>query len=292
MQKAEFETRLTALSNEVNSALEGLFTESCDTALFDSMRYSLSAGGKRIRPVLLLSFAELFGLERSRAMDFACALELIHTYSLIHDDLPCMDDDELRRGRPSNHMVYGYAGAMLAGDALLNAAFELMTSCTSVKAENALAAAAYMSSASGRKGMILGQSLDLDDRARTYEERVRLSELKTGALIRAACVGGALLAGVRDGALLSAAETYATCLGLAFQMRDDVLDVTSTPEELGKPIGSDEAEDKTTFVAILGIDGTEAQIDRLTEQAVSAVSGLDRDGFLTALVTALAGRSS
>lgn len=292
MLKADFENKLNTLSGEVNAALDRLFREKCDTALFDSMRYSLSAGGKRIRPVLLLAFAEAFGLEREKAMDFALSLELIHTYSLIHDDLPCMDDDDLRRGRPSNHVVYGYAGALLAGDALLNAAFELMTSCRTVPAENALAAAGYISSTSGRLGMILGQSLDLDDAAKTVEERTELSLLKTGAIIRGACVGGALLAGVRDQEMLSAAETYAKCLGLAFQMRDDILDVTSTAEELGKPIGSDAEEDKTTFVSLLGIEKTEEEINRLTHTAINAVAGIDRDGFLSALVTALAGRKS
>ncbi len=291
MLKTDFEARLNAVSGEVNAALDKLFTEKCDTELFNSMRYSLAAGGKRIRPVLLLSFAEAAGLSRDRAMDFACAIELIHTYSLIHDDLPCMDDDDLRRGRPSNHMVFGYAGALLAGDALLNAAFELMLSCKTVSAENAMAAAAKIAETSGRNGMIMGQSLDLDDAAHTEAERSRLSSLKTSAIIRGACVGGLLLAGVRDSETLNAAEVYADSLGIAFQMRDDILDVTSTAAELGKPIGSDEAEDKTTFVSLLGIEETERRIAELTEKAVNAVSKIDRDGFLSALVESLAGRN-
>ena len=292
MKKPEFDALLSRMSGEVNCALDKLFSEKCDTDLFESMRYSLAAGGKRIRPVLLLAFAERAGLSREKAMEFACGLELIHTYSLIHDDLPCMDDDDLRRGRPSNHMVFGYAGALLAGDALLNGAFELMLSCRSVPAENVLAAAGYIANSSGRWGMILGQSLDLGDFARDVDDRIRLSVLKTGAIIRGACVGGLLLAGVNDEKLLTAAEEYATALGLAFQMRDDVLDVTSTEEELGKPIGSDSKEDKTTFVSLLGIDETEKQIEILTDRAVSAVSVIDSDGFLSALVCALAGRKN
>ncbi|MBQ1222736.1 MAG: polyprenyl synthetase family protein [Oscillospiraceae bacterium] len=290
MKKTDFIFKLDSLSSEVNIALDKLFGEECKTELFNSMRYSLSAGGKRIRPVLLLSFAEAAGLKRDDAMDFACAIELIHTYSLIHDDLPCMDDDDLRRGRPSNHIVYGYAGALLAGDALLNAAFELMLNCKRVSAENAMAAAGYIGTTSGRTGMILGQSLDLANAAVSVEERIHLSALKTGAIIRGACVGGLLLAGIRDEKLLSAAEKYAENLGLAFQMRDDILDVTATEEELGKPIGSDSEEDKTTFVALLGIEETEKQINMLTEEAIAAVSDIDKDGFLTELVLSLANR--
>ena len=290
MTKNDFNIKLDALSQKVNSALDKLFNENCQTELFNSMKYSLAAGGKRIRPVLLLSFARSAGLEPDAAMDFACAIELIHTYSLIHDDLPCMDDDDLRRGRPSNHMVYGYAGALLAGDALLNAAFELMLNCKTVPAENAYAAAGYIGATSGRTGMILGQSLDLADAASSVEERTHLSALKTGAIIRGACVGGLLLAGVKDEKLLSAAEKYGENLGLAFQMRDDILDVTATEEELGKPIGSDEVEDKTTFVTLLGIEETEKRILALTQEAVSAVSCIDEDGFLATLVETLASR--
>ena len=290
MKKTDFIFKLDSLSAEVNTALDKLFGEECKTELFNSMRYSLSAGGKRIRPVLLLSFANAAGLKTEDAMDFACAIELIHTYSLIHDDLPCMDDDDLRRGRPSNHIVYGYAGALLAGDSLLNAAFELMLGCKTVAAENVVAAAGYIGSCSGRNGMILGQSLDLADAAVSVEERIHLSALKTGAIIRGACVGGLLLAGIRDEKLLSAAEKYAENLGLAFQMRDDILDVTATEEELGKPIGSDAEEEKTTFVALLGIEETEKRISDLTNEAIEAVSDIDKDGFLTELVLSLANR--
>ena len=290
MMKNDFNARLNGISAEVNTEIEKLFCEECKTDLFESMRYSLSAGGKRIRPVLLLSFAEAAGLKRDDAMDFALAIELIHTYSLIHDDLPCMDDDDLRRGRPSNHIVFGYAGALLAGDALLNAAFELMLNCKTVSAVNAMAAAAYIGKTSGRTGMILGQSLDLADAASSAEDRIRLSALKTGAIIRGACVGGLLLAGIRDEKLLNAAEKYAENLGLAFQMRDDILDVTATEEELGKPIGSDREEDKTTFVSLLGIEETEKQIKTLTEEAICAVSDIDKDGFLAELVLSLASR--
>lgn len=288
MQRAEFDARLDALAAEVNAALDKLFREDCDTALFESMRYSLAAGGKRLRPVLLLKFAEAGGLERVRAMDFACAIEIIHTYSLIHDDLPCMDDDDLRRGRPSNHIVYGYAGAMLAGDALLNAAFELMLGCRSVPAEDVLAAAACIAESSGRRGMILGQSLDLADAAEDPAARERLSSLKTGAIISGACRAGLLLAGVRDEKLISAAGIYAENIGIAFQIRDDVLDVTSNSETLGKPVGSD--SEKTTFVGLLGIENAQKRIDELTDAAISAVEPLDGDGFFASLAKMLAGR--
>ena len=289
MTGTECGERLAALARLVEDGLDRLFREPCDTRLFESMRYSLTAGGKRLRPVLLLAVSDAAGTAPEAVLDFALGVELIHTYSLIHDDLPCMDDDELRRGRPSSHMVFGEAGALLAGDALLNAAFELMFSCRGTAPENVLAAGAYFARCSGREGMILGQSLDLADAAADAASRERLSRLKTGCLLEGACVSGLLLAGVRDEARLDAARIYAQSVGVAFQIRDDLLDAVSTPEVLGKPVGSD--KDKTTFVDLLGPDGCEARIGALTDRAAAAAELVDPSGFLAALARRLAERT-
>ena len=226
------------------------------------------------------------------ALPFACAVEMIHTYSLIHDDLPCMDDDDLRRGKPTNHKVYGEATAVLAGDALLTAAFEMMTEYwDGLDASRVLEAMDCLSHAAGAAGMIGGQILDMEgeERLLSLEELKLMQSLKTGALISAAAEMGCILAGGSE-VQRQAIRTYAQCIGRAFQVRDDMLDVTSTDEVLGKPIGSDAENGKTTFVSALGLDGCAALVDELTRQAVEALAVFDGADFHVWLAQLLAGR--
>ena len=224
-------------------------------------------------------------------MIFACAVEMVHTYSLIHDDLPAMDDDDLRRGRPTNHVVYGEATAILAGDALLTAAFEQLTRAH-LPAERIVEAVGCLSRAAGSAGMVGGQALDMagEGRALDREELELLQSLKTGALICAAAELGCIAAG---GAPEQRARVraYAQALGRAFQVRDDMLDVTSSQEELGKPVGSDQVNEKTTFVTVLGLEGCAALVDQLTRQGVEALSGFDAPDFHIWLAQSLAQRT-
>ena len=223
--------------------------------LYDAMRYSLLTGGKRLRPVLVLEACRLCGGAVEDALPFAGAIEMVHTYSLIHDDLPCMDDDDLRRGRPTNHKVFGEANAVLAGDGLLTAAFETMLAPgQKLPPERVLEAAGILARAAGGRGMVGGQVLDMagEGRALGLTEVEELQRLKTGALIRAAVEMGCAVAGGAE-EQREALCRYADCLGLAFQIQDDILDVVGDEATLGKPIGSDVRSDKTTFVALKGL---------------------------------------
>jgi len=262
--------------------------------LLASMEYSLHAGGKRLRPVLLLSFARLTagpgtGLGR-RIMPFAGALELIHTYSLIHDDLPAMDDDDLRRGKPSNHKQFDEATAILAGDGLLTEAFTLMLSCMDeggIQAERVARAAQAVAVAAGAGGMVGGQALDMEYTARAgvgFEELRGMHAMKTGALITVACVAGAVLAGAKLADVRRARE-YGRAVGQAFQIADDILDVVGDTATLGKPAGSDERQGKTTYPSLLGLAESRALA---AERAAAAVENLepytgDEADFLRAL---------
>lgn len=260
--------------------------------IYDAMGYSLMAGGKRIRPVLTLETCRMCGGDVKAALPFACAVEMIHTYSLIHDDLPCMDDDDLRRGKPTSHKVYGEATAVLAGDALLTAAFEMMTEYRGdVDAERVLKAVDCLSHAAGAAGMIGGQILDMEGERRplSLDELQLMQALKTGALICAAAEMGCIIAGGND-QQRQAVRTYAQCVGRAFQVRDDMLDVTSTDEVLGKPIGSDAENGKTTFVTALGLERCGALVEELTAQAVEALAGFKAPQFHIWLANLLAGR--
>jgi len=279
----------------VEAALEDFFPdEQCrQSRIFEACRYSLMAGGKRIRPMLLLEFYRLCGGKPEEALPFACGLEMIHTYSLIHDDLPCMDDDDYRRGRLSNHKVYGEAMATLAGDALLNRAFEIMMMQTVVPAERAMAAVACISRCSGVYGMIGGQVQDLalEGKTATLEELQEMVSLKTGALLRAACEGGALLAGAEEHKL-QAARDYAAHVGLAFQIQDDILDVTGDQAVLGKAIGSDANNRKTTFVSVYGLEACRGMVRNLTQQALAAADVFSDSEFLKELAQYLAQREN
>ena len=287
------EERLKQYSTLVEAGLERyLPPETCrHSRIFEACRYSLLAGGKHIRAALLLEFYRLCGGQPEDALPFACGLEMIHTYSLIHDDLPCMDNDDYRRGRLSNHKVYGDATAVLAGDALLNRAFETMLSQRTVAAEPAMRAAACIARCSGLYGMIGGQVQDLalEGKPASDEELREMVSLKTGALIRAACVGGVLLAG-GTAAQQQAAEAYADALGLAFQIRDDMLDVTGDRAVLGKATGSDAANDKTTFVSVYGLEACRGLVRRLTLQAMTAAEAFSDREFLQKLAEYLARR--
>ncbi|NCB63371.1 MAG: polyprenyl synthetase family protein [Clostridia bacterium] len=260
-------------------------------SLYDAMEYSLLAGGKRIRPLLTLETCRMCGGDVTLALPFACAIEMIHTYSLIHDDLPCMDDDDLRRGRPTNHKVYGEATAILAGDGLLTAAFETALEAPGLPAERTVAAAACLAKAAGGRGMVGGQALDMaaEGRSVTSRDVEYLQELKTGALLCAAAEMGCIAAGGGE-AERKAVSQYARKLGLAFQIRDDMLDVTGNEQTLGKPIGSDADHEKTTVVALKGLDTCKKMIDTLTQEAVKSLSIFEDAQFLSALAEALAGR--
>lgn len=241
--------------------------------IYEAAGYSLKAGGKRLRPVLMLMFAELLGLAEQEVMPFACALEMIHTYSLIHDDLPAMDNDDLRRGKPTNHRVFGEAMAILAGDALLNLAAETVSAARySIPAGRVLAAVHELFSASGTKGMIGGQVIDIESegRAVSLETLQKLQLLKTGALIRAAGRVPAVLAAA-DEQQLEAITQYCENLGMAFQIRDDLLDVYGSTEELGKKTGSDEANQKTTYVSLCGMEKSEQLVEEYTGKAVASL---------------------
>ena len=247
--------------------------------LINAMRYSLLGGGKRIRPLLVLEFCRICGGDVNAALPFACAVEMIHTYSLIHDDLPCMDDDDMRRGHPSNHKVFGEDTALLAGDALLTMAFETMLSEESVRmagAERAAAAAGILARAAGAYGMVGGQVIDLMSEGRVIDLNTlkEMDECKTGALILAAAKMGCVLAGANE-SQIEAAEKYAKAIGLAFQIVDDILDVTGNSETLGKPVGSDHENSKCTYVTLMGLDNAKIKALELTDAAVKALEGFE-----------------
>jgi len=259
--------------------------------LQEAMEYSLLAGGKRIRPVLTLETCRMCGGDVEAALPFASAVEMVHTYSLIHDDLPAMDNDDLRRGRPTNHVVYGEATAILAGDALLTAAFGQLAGA-GLPTERIVAAVQCLSQAAGSAGMVGGQALDMAGEGRALDrgELELLQSLKTGALISAAAELGCIAAG---GTLEQRAQVraYAQALGRAFQVRDDMLDVTSSEAELGKPVGSDRINEKSTFVTALGLERCAALVEQLTQQGIKALGSFDDPGFHIWLARRLAGRS-
>ena len=291
MEKREFDARYGVYRQAVEDYLNGLFTDKPHWSdLYESMRYSLLAGGKRIRPVLTLEFARLAGMDWRKAVPVACALELVHTYSLIHDDLPCMDDDDLRRGKPTNHKVFGETMAVLAGDALQPEAFRLILTAPGIAPAERATCALILAEAAGADGMVAGQVLDTLHAPKTEEELKEVDHLKTGAMIAGACKLGVAAAGGSE-ELLSAAEEYGYQLGLAFQIRDDMLDVIGNIDEFGKPIGSDMEEGKVTYVDLFGIDGCGKKVLDCTETAKAAVEIFDGDGFLRILADSLAERN-
>lgn len=275
-----------------NQALE----KACETFLPEesevcrAARYSLLGGGKRIRAVLTLAACQLCGADAADALDYACALEMLHCYSLIHDDMPCMDNDDFRRGRPSCHKQFGEATALLAADALVTAAFEVLAHAK-CSAESRIEAVQLLARGGGDRGMLYGQELDkhFETVRASEQELMALHAHKTGALIIAAVELGCAAAGVRhDTDTRKALVLYAAELGLVFQIVDDILDVTSTTEELGKPVGSDADNDKTTFITLYGLQGAHEKAERHNAAALAALDALDpKADFLRLLAAEL-----
>ena len=300
MSEQRYEKLLAALadnSEKVERALEGFCSETDEDfgIVMDAERYSLLGGGKRIRPFLVNEFCRALGGDIEASMPLACALEMIHTYSLIHDDLPCMDDDDMRRGKPSNHKRFGYANALLAGDALLTRAFEVAASAEKLKPDARVEAVSLLARAAGDRGMIGGQVIDLDseNKSISLEKLLKLHSLKTGALIVCAAKLGCLAAGFgTDSAESRAAEKYAAGIGLAFQAVDDMLDVISSAETLGKNIGSDKDKGKTTFLTFFDIEQTAAYAGRVTESAKTALVDIKDSALLGELADYLLQRRS
>ncbi len=272
-----FQSHLKKLSGLVEDRLSVCFSGlSVPAELYESMSYSLLAGGKRIRPVLFLSWAEMLGTEPDKILDFACGIEMIHTYSLVHDDLPAMDDDELRRGRPTNHKVFGEALAILAGDGLLTHAFHMMA-CTDLPAADVLAACAEISRAAGPAGMVGGQVVDImatRSNKMDLDSLKKMHSMKTGALIRSSCVSGALLAKSRGAGKIDAANavSFGESIGLAFQIVDDILDVIGDEKSLGKQVGSDESRDKATYPRFFGLEASKKLAQESVDRAKKSLA--------------------
>jgi geranylgeranyl diphosphate synthase, type II len=267
----EIENKLTELLSQINTP----------ETLQSSMIYSVNAGGKKIRPLLVLATLEDLGASSKDALQVACAVELIHTYSLIHDDLPSMDNDDYRRGKLTNHKVYGEAMAILAGDALQSLAFEILTNLNNTPPEIAVKLIRLLSIASGAEGMVGGQVLDIEGEKMdlTLEQLKRIHLNKTGALLSFCIEAGALLAGVDNEKMINLKE-FAKNIGLTFQIQDDILDVTSTTEELGKNVGSDESSGKVTYPSLLGLEKAKEQLDYHHQLARNSLSFIDNEESL------------
>ncbi len=273
----------------IEEALRGYLPYEDETdkqkSIIDAMLYSLEAGGKRIRPVLVLEFCRLCGGNAENAIAPAAALEMIHTFSLIHDDLPAMDDDDYRRGRKSCHKEFDEATAILAGDALSIHAFSVIAEDEKLTAETKVKLMQILGETSGYKGMIGGQIIDMANEKSDSVDEENLRAMcagKTGALLRCACMMGCVAAGA-DEETIALAERYGACVGLAFQIVDDILDVTSTTEVLGKPVGSDAESGKTTFATLLGVEKAQALAAELTQEAIAILGSFDNNEFLTEL---------
>ena len=284
------------LLKEYQTFIEQYLDQNCfryDTepqqVLFDSMRYSLLAGGKRLRPIFVFDFCRMCGGDWKTAAPFAAAVEMIHTYSLIHDDLPCMDNDDYRRGKLTNHKVYGEANAILAGDALLTAAFASIVKAE-YPAKVRIRAVGVLSECAGELGMVGGQVLDMlsEERQCSEDEVIAIQSRKTGALIKAACLLG-VLAGEGSAAQYTAATEFAEHLGLAFQIRDDMLDVIGNAEELGKAVGVDTV--KNTFVQLYGLEKCDELVHTHTDVALEALAVFAHTDFMTELSNQLTGRT-
>lgn len=279
-----FKEQFNQYRNIVNDEINSIFcTQSClQKEVYDAMTYSITAGGKRIRPVFTIATAEMLGADLDSAKRIGIAIECIHTYSLIHDDLPCMDNDDLRRGLPTCHKKFGEATALLAGDGLLTFAFELLTdvySFNAIPTQNLLRINNLIAKAAGCAGMIGGQVVDLQNENKTSvseETLTYMHSLKTGALIKASVLSGAFLANPTD-SQIDALSRFADGIGLAFQVQDDILDCVGNTEVLGKPIGSDKENNKTTYVTLLGLDNARKKAEGFTKNAISALDEFGND---------------
>ncbi|MBQ5336859.1 MAG: polyprenyl synthetase family protein [Oscillospiraceae bacterium] len=283
---------IAAIEKNIRKYTEDRSGNAAQNRLTEAMRYSLEAGGKRVRPVLVTEFCRLCGGTEAMSAAPAAAIEMIHTASLIHDDLPAMDDDDFRRGRPSCHKAYTEAEAILAGDALMILPFQIIAEDSALDGDKKAKIISDLAAATAVTGMIGGQVIDIDNETRDDVDEANLRymySLKTGALIRTACRMGCIAAGASE-EKIKLADEYAKKIGLAFQIIDDILDVTSTTEELGKPVGSDEENNKTTFVTVMGIEKAKEEADVLTGEAMALLENFDGSDFLKALTMELLDR--
>ena len=290
--KPEMKARLNAYQQFIETYMDDYcfrYDSEPQKILFDAMRYSLLAGGKRLRPVFVFDFCRMCGGDWRLAAPFAAAIEMVHTYSLIHDDLPCMDNDHYRRGRLTNHKVYGEANAVLAGDALLTAAFSYIAK-SPFPADTRIRAVSVLAECAGELGMVGGQVLDIqaEQRECTEEDVLAIQDRKTGALINAACVLGVIAGGGSEEQIQAAAQ-FAAGLGLAFQIRDDMLDVIGTQEEMGKGVGTDAV--KNTFVRLYGLEKCEEMVERYTKVALESLSAFEDHEYMEQLALSLINRT-
>ena len=279
---------ISKYKSSIDNKLNELLSSKKHFVVNDAMNYSVSIGGKRIRPCILLEFARINGGNMNDALKLSCALECIHTYSLIHDDLPCMDNDDMRRGMPSCHIKFREDTALLAGDALLTEAFNIASSCSNSKHENILKCINILSEYSGYKGMIGGQELDCkeDKTNLNIDDLIEIYTLKTGRLLQAAAVMGCVISGA-DNEKVNAAKEYALNLGIAFQIVDDILDVVADESTLGKPTGSDTQNGKKTFVDILGVEGAKKEAEKYTNNAIESLKCFNNNSDLIELTKEL-----
>ena len=287
-----FENQNAQYREFVENYLAGIYKKFADQPqkpLFEAVEYSLLAGGKRLRPIFALDFCRMCGGDWQNAAPFAAAIEMIHTYSLIHDDLPCMDNDDFRRGRPTNHKVFGEGMAVLAGDALLTDAFMLAASAKLPNPADMATAIALMAEGAGSLGMVGGQVLDImsEERELNEQEVLDIQSRKTGKLISIACCLGVLAAGGTE-EQFDAAARFAAGLGLAFQIRDDMLDVIGTQEEMGKGVGTDAT--KNTFVRLYGLETCEELVQKYTQYAIDALNAFENTEYMIALAKSLTDR--
>lgn len=294
MQNSEFKDIMNEDIEAVNKALVSYLPGYDDgqRSVVRAMKYSLVNGGKRLRPVLVIEFCKACGGTLSDALPFACAIEYIHTYSLIHDDLPCMDNDDMRRGKPSCHKMFGEATALLAGDALLTHAFEIAAS-SDLASDRVNAAVSLLAQNAGVGGMIGGQVLDLmyEKYQAELSEIITVHKLKTGALISAACILGCIAAGASE-EKISSASRFAYNLGIAFQIKDDLLDVFGDEQKLGKPVGSDAENNKKTYVDIVGAEKAKSDVEMLTASAINQLAHFQNTDFIEMLANKLIERES
>lgn len=292
MYSLDFKSQIEKYCTAVNSKLTELVPVANDGQgdVVKAMKYSLSNGGKRLRPILVLEFCKMCGGDVEKALPYACAIEYVHTYSLIHDDLPCMDNDDMRRGKPSCHKMYGEATALLAGDALLTHAFEICAEAELSDSQN-VRAVSLLSQNAGVGGMIGGQVIDLkfEQGDPSISDILTVHRLKTGALISAACILGCIAANA-DEEKIALASRYAYLIGTAFQIRDDLLDIVGDEQTLGKPIGSDADNDKTTYVTLVGPEKAQQDVKTLTDKAVGILDEFDNNDFMKSLSEYLVNR--
>lgn len=293
MDNIIFEKKLNQYIDYINSRLSEILSIEYPPKIYEAMRYSVFAGGKRLRPILAIMSCEMLGGNKEEIIDFACALEMIHTYSLIHDDLPAMDNDDFRRGAPTCHKKFDEATAILAGDALLNKAYEVMIDNVILKKEEKFQKAMkYISDAAGVKGMIGGQVIDVISEGKKIDSDTLLyiHKNKTAALITAPLKAGGIIGGMSDDEI-KLMEKAGENIGIAFQIKDDILDVTSTTEVLGKPVFSDEKNDKITYVTMFGIEKAEKDLKILMDDALGIIDGFgEKSKFLYEYIKKLVSR--